>query len=124
MRRQIKVFILRWIFSSVGLWLVVRWFGVGHYNLGPGHIVLGFVLAGLIFSVINSLIRPLIVILSLPFIMITLGLFMVIVNGLIVYIAMLITPNIEMGFWQAVISGLILSVINYLLDLLVIGKDK
>jgi putative membrane protein len=86
MRKQFGIFLVRWVLNSFGLWVAVRLLGTGYsdaeVNAGFGL----FLIAGLIFSVINSILRPVVVILSLPAILITLGLFVLVVNGIMVYI--------------------------------------
>lgn len=116
MRRQFIVFLLRWLLNSFGLWLSVRLFGTGYapeaINAGTGV----FLLAGLIFSVINSILRPIVIVLSLPAILVTLGLFTFIVNGLMVYISLGLTPGLQMTFWHSVLTGILLSLINYIVS--------
>jgi len=115
MKQQFAVFVIRWIFNSLGLWLAIRLLGSGSdFDNSPG--VFGFLLAGLIFSVINSVIKPAVIILSLPAILLTLGLFVIIVNGLMVYLAVLITPGLNMSFLNSVLAGMLLSLINYIVN--------
>lgn len=116
MRRQLTVFLLRWLLNSFGLWLAVRLFGTGY---GPETIDAGagvFLLAGLIFSIINSILRPIVIVLSLPAILVTLGLFTFVVNGLMVWISLALTPGLQMTFLNSVITGILLSLINYIVS--------
>ena len=78
--------------------------------------LLTFLLAGLIFSVINSMLKPIIIILSLPAILLTLGLFTLIINGLMVYLAIVLAPNVSITFGDAIIAGIILSLVNYIVS--------
>jgi putative membrane protein len=116
MKRQFIVFLLRWLLNSFGLWIAVRLFGTGYspetLNAGTGV----FLLAGLIFSLINSILRPVVIVLSLPAILVTLGLFTFIVNGLMVYISLALTPGLQMTFWHSVITGVVLSLLNYIVS--------
>ena len=73
-------------------------------------------MAGLIFSIINSVLRPIAVILSLPAILLTLGLFILVVNGLMVYLSLLIAPGISMTFVESILSGILMSLINYIVS--------
>lgn len=116
MKRQFAVFLLRWLLNSFGLWLVVKLFGTGYdpETLDAGFGV--FLLAGLIFSVVNSILRPIVIVLSLPAILVTLGLFTFIVNGLMVYISLALTPGLQMTFFRSVLTGIILSLINYVVS--------
>jgi putative membrane protein len=116
MRKQFFVFIVRWVLNSFGLWVAVRLFGTGYSDdivtAGFG----GFLLAGLIFSIINSILRPIVIILSLPAILLTLGLFTIIVNGLMVYVSLKLAPGIHMTFWYSVLTGMVLSLVNYIVS--------
>ncbi len=117
-------FLTRWFVCSLGLWMTVELFG--YTSLHSTHqTVATFLLAGLIFSVVNAVVKPIITILSLPFILVTMGLFTIIINGIMVWITVSVSPGIHMSFGWAIISSLILSLINYLLNNLVPAKiDK
>lgn len=116
MRRQFFTFLIRWLLNSFGLWIAVRLFGTGYDTelIDAGFWV--FILAGLIFSVVNAVLRPVVIVLSLPAILLTLGLFTFIVNGLMVYISLMLAPGLQMTFWYSVIAGIILSLINYIVS--------
>ena len=114
MKKQFFVFILRWILNSIGMWVAVRLFGTGYNDSVTG--VWVFLFAGLIFSVINTILRPIVIILSLPAILLTLGLFTVIVNGLMVYISLKLAPGLHMTFWNSVLTGIVLSLVNYIVS--------
>ncbi len=116
MRRQLMVFLLRWLLNSFGLWLAIRLFGTGYEIESIDAGVSVFLLAGLIFSLVNSILRPVVIVLSLPAILVTLGLFTFIVNGLMVYISFLLTPGLQMKFWHSVLTGIVLSLINYIVS--------
>lgn len=116
MRRQFGIFLIRWLLNSFGLWVAVRLLGTGYSDAQVDSGFAVFLLAGLIFSVINSILKPIIVILSLPAILITLGLFIIIVNGLMVYISLKLTPGLQMTFLNSILTGMILSLINYIVS--------
>jgi putative membrane protein len=116
MKKQFFIFVLRWILNSFGLWVAVRIFGTGYSDAELTASVWVFLFAGLIFSVINAILRPVIIILSLPAILLTLGLFTVIVNGFMVYISLMLAPGLHMAFWNSVLAGLVLSLVNYIVS--------
>ena len=116
MKEQISVFILRWVFNSFGLWVAAKLLGTGYSNEVDSAGVLGFLLAGLIFSAVNALLKPILVILSLPAILLTLGLFMLVVNGFMVYVSLKIAPGINMSFFNSILTGMLLSLINYIIS--------
>ena len=118
MKDQLITFINRWFLNSFLLWILVSIFGnVSNHSAGT------FFLAGLIFSVVNSSLKTILTILSLPMIIVTFGFFTLIVNGLIVWISMILAPNISMGFWNYVIVGAAMSLLNYSLSQF-FGIDK
>lgn len=118
---------VRWALNSMGLWVAVTLFGSGYDNSSLGLTVLQFLVAGLIFSVINSILKPIAIILSLPAILLTLGLFMLVLNGLMVYISLKLAPGLSMTFMNSIFAGLLLSLVNYIvsatLELRKIGKE-
>lgn len=123
MRRQFSIFVLRWVLSALGLWIGVRLLGAGDLATTEAG-ALGFLLAGFVLSLVNTLLRPIVVILSLPAILLTLGLFMLVVNGMMVYIAIKLVPGIDITFLGAIITGMILSVINYVISGIVDYKQR
>lgn len=116
MKQQFFIFLIRWALNALGLWIAVRILRTGYENVDVTAGFWGFVLAGLIFSVANSLFKPLLVILSLPAILLTLGLFTIIVNGVLVYISLIVSPGISMSFGNSIITGIILSLVNYIVS--------
>jgi putative membrane protein len=116
MKKQFFVFVLRWILNSIGLWVAVRIFGTGYSDVELATGVGVFLFAGLIFSFINTILRPIVIILSLPAILLTLGLFTVIVNGFMVYLSLMVAPGLHMTFWHSVLAGIVLSLINYIVS--------
>jgi putative membrane protein len=116
MRQQLGVFLVRWLLNTVGIWIAILIFGTGYdrdlLTVGMG----GFLLAGLIFSLVNAILRPIVIILSLPAILLSLGLFTFVVNGLMVYISLALAPNIQTTFLNAIIIGIVLSLINYVVS--------
>lgn len=124
MKRQLLVFLIRWVLSALGLWLAVRLLGTGYENVDVTAGFWGFLFAGLIFSIVNSLFKPLLVIVSLPAILLTLGLFTIVVNGVLLYISLLVAPGIAMSFGNSIITGIILSLVNYIVSVAIEIRDE
>lgn len=71
--------------------------------------------AALVLSIINVLIKPLVVILALPALLLTLGIFSIVINGFMVYLAHLIYPPFQVSsFGTAVLAGLVIGLVNYI----------
>ncbi len=83
-------------------------------------IVLGYLFIGLIFGVVNAVVKPIVSLLSLPITILTLGLFTVVINAGMLYLTSWIssyTPvhfTIDTFFWTAVLAALIISAVSLL----------
>ena len=111
MRKQFALFLLRWVANSFGLWLASRLLSGSFTDTDATAAT--FLLAGLVLSLLNTILRPIIVVLSLPAIVLTLGLFTLVVNGIIVYITLKLVPGMDISFVGSIITGLLISLINY-----------
>lgn len=122
MKRQFATFLLRWILNSVGIWVAVRLLGNGNPEVTSAWT---FMMAGLIFSLVNSTLKPIVTILALPAILLTLGLFTLVVNGLMVYVSLALAPGISMTFAHSIVAGIILSLVNYIIgSALVLQREE
>ena len=115
---------MRWLFNSLGIWVAARIFQGNGVEYDESQGVALFLVTGFVLSLVNAILKPIVVILSLPAILITLGLFTFIVNGLMVYLAGALVPNFEIGFWTAVLAGMIISLINYVLTSLIDWQEE
>ena len=77
----------------------------------------GVLLVAAIFGVVNALVRPIILFFSIPLLILTLGLFTLVVNALMLLLTAVFTDNLVVeGFWWAVLGGLLISVVSFLLS--------
>jgi putative membrane protein len=118
MAQQFFLFLVRWVLNSVALWIALRLLGHSGYAESSATFG-GFLVAGLVLSLVNAVLRPFVIVLSLPAILLTLGLFMLVVNGMMVYIALHIVPDLQITFVGAIVAGMIVSLTNYLLSAVV-----
>lgn len=114
-KNQILIFLLRWLVSSSGMWLCMRWFGHIHTT----DVFWLFIVAGLIFSLVNSVVKPLLTMLALPLIILSMGIFTIILNIAMVGLTIALLPGVEMGFGGAVLTTIVMSLLNGLVNLLV-----
>lgn len=124
MNRRFIIFIIRWLSNSLGLWAAVQLLGSGYTNIAVHVGVAGFLFAGLIFSLVNTVLKPFIIVLSLPAILLTLGLFMIVVNGLMVYISLRLAPGLDMSFINSILTGMLLSLINYIISTTLVVRSS
>ena len=103
---------MRWLVCCLGLWIAAGLLG-GRINYGSKAIVV--IIAGFILALINAILKPVIVILSLPAILFSLGLFMIVINGLMVMLVSWLYPPLEVNnFGAAMLAGMVIGLVNYL----------
>ncbi len=120
---MLRKFILRWLVNFLGLWAAAELMsGSITYNDKIGVLII----AALVFSLVNAVIRPLIVILALPALVLTLGLFTFVINAFMLYLVTKLYPSFHLrSFWTAVLAAVIIWIVNYLLtDLLESKREK
>jgi putative membrane protein len=103
-------FFLRWAIVALGLWLATK--------ILPG---LQFDAAGtllaaaLLLGIVNAIIRPIAVILTLPLTLVTLGLFLIVINAAMIgLVALLLSGFVITSFWTAVAASLIVSLTSWI----------
>jgi putative membrane protein len=115
-------FLVRWLVCSLGLWIAAGLLRSGVDYGSSFHVV---VIAGLILALVNSLLRPIVIIFSLPAILFTLGLFMIVINGLMVFVVSKLYPSLEItNFWMAILAGMIIGLVNYLVTAILENREK
>ncbi|GIK34750.1 MAG: hypothetical protein AMXMBFR45_09860 [Gammaproteobacteria bacterium] len=101
-------FFLRAAIASLGLWLASSLLSGLHFDSG-GWLILAAILLG----IVNGLVRPLVLILTLPITIVTLGLFLLVVNGIMLALVAAMLPGFGItGFWDAVWGALIVSIVS------------
>lgn len=118
---MIKSFLLRWLVNFLGLWMAATLLtGISYQNTFRV-----LILASLIFSVVNALIRPLIILLTLPAIVLTLGLFTFVINTLMLYLVTFFYHRFQVrSFWSGILAVIIIWIVNYLLNDLIEHKPQ
>ena len=100
--------LLVWILNAVALLIVA-------YIL-PGITVASFgsaLIAALVLGLLNAVIKPLLILLTLPLTIVTLGLFLLVLNALVFWFAGSILKGFQVeGFWWAVIGALVYSIVS------------
>lgn len=107
--------VLRWLLNAAALWvtdLILP--GITITGIGP------LLLAALVIGLINALIRPVLLILTIPITILTLGLFLLVLNALLFWLAAALVPGfLVAGFWWAFLGALIMAIVGFVLSFLV-----
>jgi putative membrane protein len=121
-KNQFLVFLFRWLVSSCGMWLVINLFGTIDSNVSGG--IWLYVVAGLVFSLVNSIVRPLTTLLSLPLIILSMGIFTLIINIAMMALTIWLLPGVHITFWGAFAGTITMSLLNGLINLLVPSRQQ
>ena len=108
-----------WLINAAALFaLPFLMSSVNVTNLGAA------LIAALVLGLVNTLIRPLLVLLTLPVTVLSLGLFILVINALLFWAVTHVVDGIEVaGFWSAFIASIIYSIISWTLSALLLSKD-
>lgn len=103
-------FILRVLIAALGLWLATEW--VQGINVSSA---MTLILAALLLGVVNAIVRPIVVILTLPATLLTLGLFLLIINAAMLGLVAAFLPGFAISsFWPAFWAAIIVSVVSWI----------
>lgn len=104
----IQGLLTRWLVLTLAVWLAASVIpGVDYDSWGS------LLLAALVLGLLNSFVKPVLVVLSLPFVMLTLGLFVLIINALVLLLAAKLVEGFHVsGFWSAMGAALMVSLVS------------
>lgn len=104
-------FLLRWFFNAVAIYLTTRI--ISGLRVPDA---LGTILAALVLGIVNAIIRPLVLLLTLPINIVTLGFFTLLINTVMLYLVAAVTPLAIANFWAAFIGALLIALISTVLS--------
>jgi putative membrane protein len=111
--------LLRWLLNAAALTIVPEL--ISSIQV---HDLTTALVAAIIISLLNAIIRPVLVILTLPITFLSLGIFYLVINALLFWLAASLVPGFEIGgFWAAMAGAIVYSVLTWFVDLAV-GKGK
>ena len=115
---------VRWLINTLALYVAVRFIPGLRYDGGPG----GLLAVAAIFGIVNSTLRPLLTLLTCPLVLLTLGLFALVINALMLLLTAWFSARFDLGFhvdgfWPAFWGGLLVGLVSALLSIMV-GEDK
>ncbi|MFE7722572.1 phage holin family protein [Nocardia rhizosphaerihabitans] len=127
---------IRLVINAIAIWAAAAWIDkIDIYvppewssewgNWGKALILL---IVALVFTAVNAVIKPIVKLLSLPFVILTLGLFLLLVNAAMLWLTAKITEITDYGlrvdgFWAALWGGVIITLVNWVLGILVPDGD-
>ena len=116
--------LLHWGFNAIALW-VAAYFITGLDFTGD---LLHLILVAAVFGLVNSLLRPLLIVLTCPLIVLTLGLFTLVINALMLLVTGWLSARWDLGFsvagfWPAFWGGLVVGIVSLVLSMVFPGPE-
>lgn len=130
MRHAVRVGILiRVVVNAIALWIATLIVGGVDVTARTTAGDIGtLLLVGAIFGLVNAILKPIALLFSLPLVVLTLGLFVLVVNALLFWLIAAISDGLDLpftvdGFWPAFWGALVVSVVSWLLSIVVKDRD-
>lgn len=109
-----KNLLLRWFISAVAVWAAAQ--VINGMSLSGG--VVGILCVAAVFGLINALIRPIVVLLALPGLILTLGLLTFLINAGMLWLTAKLTDNLHLaGFWPTLWGSIVISIVSAVLSM-------
>ena len=106
---------IRWAFNVAALF-VAAWILPG---ISYGNDWWSLLIAAIVFTLVNAFVKPILAILSIPFIIVTLGIFYFLINVLMLYVTDWLVSDFQIDtFWWAVLGAIIVSIVNGILHMI------
>jgi len=118
-------FLIRWMINTIALSAAVQVIPGMHFTDGPVQLLA----VALLFGVVNAVLRPILTVLSCPLVLLTLGLFTLVINGVMLVATARLASLWHLGFrvdgfWPAFWGGLVVGMVSLALALLVNGDQR
>ena len=126
---------LSWLLATAAAVAVAAWLVDGIYFTGPSsgwdevrHKLVPLLLVALILGVVSSFVKPIVTFFSIPFIILTLGLFLLVINALMLMFTAWIAGVLDIGFhvngfWNAVLGSIVITLVNWGIGATILKDD-
>jgi putative membrane protein len=113
-------FLLRWAITAVSLWVASYLFrGIKFESTGS------LVISALVLGLANAVVKPLLVVLTLPLTLVTFGLFLLVINALMILLVSALVRGFKVsGFWTALFASIFISLLSFFLGAMVENSDE
>lgn len=116
--------IIRWLINTLALYVAVRVVPGVAYSGGPA----GLIIVAALFGLVNATLRPILAMLTCPLVLVTLGLFLFVINAMMLLFTGWLSRQFDLGFqvngfWPAFWAGLLVSLVSLFLSIMVGEKE-
>lgn len=119
-----RALLVRWLINTLAIYVAVQVVPGVQYTGGP----VGFLMVALIFGLVNATVRPLLSVLTCPLVLLTLGLFLFVINAMMLLLTGWLSSQFNLGFhvtgfWPAFWAGLLIGLVSLFLSIMV-GENQ
>lgn len=112
-----RAILIRWLINTLAIYVAIRIVPGVHYVGGPA----GLVIVALLFGLVNATLRPILTLLTCPLVLVTLGFFLFVINGLLLMFTAWLSTQLNLGFsvdgfGSAFLAGLMISIVSLILS--------
>lgn len=113
-------FLLKWFITAISIFVVANVFDLIYIqNLGV------LVLAALLLGILNVFVRPMLLVLTLPINLVSLGLFTLVINGFLLYATAGLVSGFNItSFWKALLAAVLISIVTAMINVLIHKEPK
>lgn len=119
MSENLTAFLLHWAITSLSLWVASHVFkGIKFADASS------LIIAALLLGFANAIVRPLLILLTFPLTLITLGLFLLVINALMILLVSAMVKGFSVsGFWTAFFASIFISVLSFVMSGFIVGES-
>lgn len=108
----LSAFLLRWALATLPLWVASQLFSGISFDTVPALLI-----SGLLLGLANAFIRPILVVLTLPLSVVTMGFFVLVINALMLLLVAWLVPGFHIaGFWTGFLIALFVSIFSFVIN--------
>lgn len=116
-------FLIRLVINAIVFYLIANY--MPGFGIHSSNVILTVLLAAFIFGIVNAIIRPIVLLLTLPINIITLGLFTIIVNALMFWLTIYLVPGFSVaGFVPALEGSIVMMIISLILSHIFVSESR
>jgi len=113
-------FIISLILNALALWVVTLVYHGVHYDTYTALII-----AAIVLGIVNAIVRPILLLLTLPVVILTLGLFIFVINGLALWLVGALVPGFHVdGLWAGIIGAVLLGIVSWIISAIGLNPEK
>lgn len=114
-------FVIRVIINAVAVWVAAQF--VPGIRISGG--LVGLAIIGLVFGIVNAIIKPVVKFFTFPFILLTLGLFTLVINAAMLGLTAALTKSLAVsGVWPAIVGSIVISLVSFCLSAFLDDEKK